>query len=599
MKGTAAQGWRAAVVVVGWMAVACCGQAWAGALARLLAEGGEEWPGRLARLRMGPATAGAWSAPAWGDVTADRVPDLVLGSAYGDLVAYPGQGRDALGGPVPLLASDPLPTAVQVLAATPCFADYDGDGRSELLLLLGGRLIAYDVGARGLEGGRELKGSGGGLRELLEAKKAGEAIGLAWLGARRFILLALGDGAVWRVGVSSSGVLAEAEPFEAGGRALRFPEPVRICVGDVDGDGLSELVAGGDGKLYVVELGGVGRVVEARRVTAPDGSPTGWVWPCVRGAGEVLLGTAWGPVMALQVGERRASGARWVMAEEAPLDGGLCAAPWECDWNGDGRTDLVVGCADGHVRLFIASDEGFYEQGTLVRDARGPILGAGERWRACFPAVVDMDGDGDADVLLGEGGGAVRWWRNDGVLVAQGALVELAGGEMAYVAAPWPADWDGDGDVDLLVGVRPQPADWSGREAGTEALWPLVYVENDGGGAGPVALIKAVGVDLLVRRGDVSADGMFLGPLQVCLAGAPAVGAEALCLARSGLFRFRLATRGPDYPRLVLETDVDEPRPWRRRGLVWAIHPRAGSASEVLIGLGPYGFITVAGDVRR
>ncbi|HMB90142.1 MAG TPA: FG-GAP-like repeat-containing protein, partial [Rhodothermales bacterium] len=78
------------------------------------------------------------------------------------------------------------------------------------------------------------------------------------------------------------------------------------------------------------------------------------------------------------------------------------------------------------------------------------------------PSVADLDGDGDLDVLTGERDGTLNFYENTagaGNIPTFAALVEnpfgltRAGGNLAY-AIPAVADLDGDGDQDVLVGLR-------------------------------------------------------------------------------------------------------------------------------------------------
>src|SRR4051812_38941215 len=73
--------------------------------------------------------------------------------------------------------------------------------------------------------------------------------------------------------------------------------------------------------------------------------------------------------------------------------------------------------------------------------------------------AADWDGDGDLDLLVGDIGGDVYLVPNEGSARAYAFGTEQhlrAGGQPLKVegdAGPSAADWDGDGDLDLLVGV--------------------------------------------------------------------------------------------------------------------------------------------------
>ncbi len=121
--------------------------------------------------------------------------------------------------------------------------------------------------------------------------------------------------------------------------------------------------------------------------------------------------------------------------------------------------------------------------------------------------LSDLDGDGDLDMLLGVANGSpinnFRYLRNDGIPEAA-VFVEV---EQNYIetidygsqARPAPADLDGDGDIDLLVGqssgqlayyenVGSKTAPsfelvsdaWFGIDVGTDATPELADLDNDG-----------------------------------------------------------------------------------------------------------------------
>jgi len=146
------------------------------------------------------------------------------------------------------------------------------------------------------------------------------------------------------------------------------------------------------------------------------------------------------------------------------------------DWNGDGRADLVVGFEEGTISLFLRSGDerpaGFARGRALVSVYGEPLS---VRARAA-PEAVDWDGDGDFDLFVGTGAGAVLLFINEGDNAApryrKGRALSAGGRPVnrGGLATPRVLDWDQDGDLDLLVGGPDGDVD--------------VYL-NPGGGVGP------------------------------------------------------------------------------------------------------------------
>lgn len=144
------------------------------------------------------------------------------------------------------------------------------------------------------------------------------------------------------------------------------------------------------------------------------------------------------------------------------------------DWNDDGLFDLVYGEQYGQLLVMInrgTPDRPEFGPGSMLFDVEGLPIDAGMH---ASPLVIDMDGDGNKDLLIGTYKNRVAFYRNTGndknrVLEYQGFLRDASGEFLALPVTPvavkepgvfkedyFPTleavDWDGDGDTDLLCG---------------------------------------------------------------------------------------------------------------------------------------------------
>jgi len=133
------------------------------------------------------------------------------------------------------------------------------------------------------------------------------------------------------------------------------------------------------------------------------------------------------------------------------LDVGKRAVPAFLDLDGDSDLDLVIGNHAGELRLYL--HEPGAEDGEWLMETKNYLGYQGGR--NASPAFTDLDGDGDRDLLVGTERGKIFYWENQGSMELPDLIpnptpfVGVTGGRNSV---PSVLDLNQDGKMDLLVG---------------------------------------------------------------------------------------------------------------------------------------------------
>ena len=133
------------------------------------------------------------------------------------------------------------------------------------------------------------------------------------------------------------------------------------------------------------------------------------------------------------------------------IDVGSYSHPTLVDIDGDTDLDLIVGNLDGQMWFFRNNGTPATPSFSLVDTMFAGISGN----YSYAPTFIDIDHDGDKDLFLGRFDGHIKFYRNNGAVSTPQFILSVSPVDTIKVsqnAVPAFVDIDGDGDVDLFVG---------------------------------------------------------------------------------------------------------------------------------------------------
>jgi len=390
-------------------------------------DGGFDWQekGWAPGLAGTVIDAQSLSRPVFVDLDHDGDMDLVLGNAAGNVLGYRNDGTDK--GPVwtavgALKTADDSPVKVGS-NSVPAFGDLDGDGDSDLLVgEQTGKVFFYrntgtaQVPQWSLVG--PLADAGG---TVISANDSLSAPALADLDNDGDLDLCLGNGQGTIILYRNTGTPASSQWVLEG--TLNDASAALVDVGSGSVPVFADLDDDQDLDLMIGEY--YGTVILYRNT----------------GTGSV-------PQWSLQ--------GALVDGGGTTLDVGWSSTPALADLDEDGDLDLFIG--EWYGKVFLFENKGTKTASLWeFRSARYNFVGGQSQAR---PALGDLDGDGDLDLLVGEGSGKIAHYLNasEGGIpswMPAGFLADGGGNavSVASFSSPALADTDGDGDLDLYVGA--------------------------------------------------------------------------------------------------------------------------------------------------
>jgi hypothetical protein len=435
---------------------------------------------------------GNGSTGSLGDLDADGDLDLVTGSSDGTLRYFENTGNATIPAFIPRTGvANPLNGQDVGLSSAPALGDLDGDGDLDLIAGetdgifnyyentgsaasaafiartgVSNPLAAFDVGSDSTPSLGDLDSDGD--LDLASGENSGTLFAFENTGS------ATSPAFVARTGA--------ANPLAG----LDVGYDSAPAFGDLDGDGSLDLVSGDNPGTFSYFESFVRQMLPAFELTGAAnplngqdaGQNTASSLGDLDGDGDLdlIAGGIYGTFAYYQ--NTGTAVAPAFAATGNPLAGqdvGFHAAPSLGDLDGDGDLDLVSGASDGLFYYFENTGSALTPL-FIARPAGSNPLDGRDVGFYSSPSLADLDGDGDLDLVAGEDYGTFLYYENTGTaripafLERSGAANPLDGRDIGNLARPALGDFDRDGDLDLVAG---------------ESYGGFIYFKNQGSASSP------------------------------------------------------------------------------------------------------------------
>ncbi len=241
-----------------------------------------------------------------------------------------------------------------------------------------------------------------------------------------------------------------------------FPQPFAVetsshpAVGDVNGDGTLEIVLASD-EVYVWQANGQ-ELIDGDHDAQTNGPITG-IDGQFEPAGVALANLDGQPGLEIVVSERLVGKKIYIYRADGSIMPGWpqtmndwnWATPAIGDVDGDGEPEIVVNNVAGRTYVW-------HVDGTELRDGDNDPATNGvfavrpdETWNYSSPTLVDLDGDGKLEIVMG----TLYYNSNNGLLAYRfdGSMMPgfpIATGTNRVICSPAAADLDGDGSPEIV-----------------------------------------------------------------------------------------------------------------------------------------------------